>query len=410
LATRIVFAWEVGSGLGHLIPIAALGERFIRLGFQVCAIVPAASQGRRLLGPLGIQVIENPAQPAPERPFPLSINYTANLLRNGYWHGPTVAGRINQWQECLNNIQPDIMICDHAPAALLASRGADYPRVALGNGFTLPPRATPMPSLQPWFPIEDGQLTDIDHIFLNTVNPVLRDRGISPLDRVDAMFDATERWLCIEPELDHYPIRPDETYFGAIEPPAALLPGKTESVDPAEVFLYMAAGNRFLVPILEWLKQRQLKALVYITGDTASLMAKFPESSHLHYLQSLVDLKQISAQCRLIITHGGTLTASQVLRQGAKLLICPQDLEKALLAKRLEDRKLAYGLNWFAPTEPMASHLDDVMSTDSSPENLDAFRQHHAQKTGNRLLSALVDRAESLMAVAGASIQNATTQ
>ena len=73
---------------------------------------------------------------------------------------------------------------------------------------------------------------------------------------------------------------------------------------------------------------------------------------------------------------------------------------KGPAGKRLADRKLAYGLNWFAPTEPMASHLDDVMSTDSSPENLDAFRQHHAQNTGNRLLSALVDRVESIMSVA----------
>jgi len=114
--------------------------------------------------------------------------------------------------------------------------------------------------------------------------------GLSPLDRVDAMFDATERWLCIEPELDHYPIRPDETYFGAIEPLAALITGMTEPVDRAEIFLYMAAGNRFLVPILEWLKQRQLKALAYITGNTAPLMAEYPESPDLHYLSTLINL------------------------------------------------------------------------------------------------------------------------
>lgn len=397
---HIVFAWEIGSGFGHLLPIAALGEQFIQRGYRVSAMVPVASQGRRLLEPFGIQVIDAPVALAPERSFPVSINYSANLLRNGYWHGHAVWQRISGWRNTLAHLQPDVLICDHAPAALLASRDAVYPRVALGNGFTLPPRTTPMLSLQPWFPIPKNRLTDIDRVFLEVVDPILSERALPPLGRVDALFDGVDRWLCIEPELDHYPIRQDETYRGAIEPPAALVSDAAPPWDGVEVFLYMAANNRFLRPVLQWLQRRKLPALAYISGDSASLKAEYPESSQLHYLQSLVDLKQISAQCRLIVTHGGTLTASQVLKQGEKLLICPQDLEKALLAKRLADRKLARGLNWFVPDEPIERQLDLLNSTDAGTENLDAFHRCHAQAHSSALLPALVDRVESLMAIA----------
>lgn len=381
--------------------MAALGERLIQRGFRVSAVVPESSQGRRMLHPIGIQVIDAPVTKAPNGSFPLSINYTANLLRNGYWHSPTVSQRIGEWQRLLTHLQPSILICDHSPAALLASRDAAYPRAALGNGFTLPPRVSPMPSLQPWFPIPKNRLIDIDRVFLDVVNPILNERALPRLRRVDALYDGVDRWLCIEPELDHYPIRQDETYRGAIDPPAALVSGDAPIWNSAEVFLYMAANNRFLGPVLQWLQRRKLSTLAYISGDSASLKAEYPESSQLHYLQSLVDLKQISAQCRLIVTHGGTLTASQVLKAGGKLLICPQDLEKALLAKRLADRKLVRGLNWFVPDEPIERQLNFVISTDRGTENLDAFHRYHAKALRSPpVLPALVDRVESLMAVA----------
>lgn len=381
--------------------MAALAEKLIDRRLRVCAVVPVSSQGRRMLEPMGIRVIDAPVTNAPKRSFPLSINYTANLLRNGYWHGPTVWQRIGEWQRLLAHLQPNMLICDHAPAALLASRDAGYPRMVLGNGFTLPPRDTPMPSLQPWFPIPEDLLCNTDQLFLNVVNPILSELALPPLGRVDALFDGVDHWLCIEPELDHYPIRQDETYCGAIYPPAALVSGDPPLRNSDGVFLYMAANNRFLRSVLQWLQRRKLPTLAYISGDFASLKEEYPESSLLHYLQSLVDLKQISSQCRLIVTHGGTLTASQVLKQGGKLLICPQDLEKCLLAKRLADRRLAHGLNWFAPDEPIERQLDFVISTDRGTENLDAFHRYHAKALRSPpVLPALVDRVESLMAVA----------
>jgi UDP:flavonoid glycosyltransferase YjiC (YdhE family) len=397
---HVVFAWEIGSGLGHLIPIAALGDAFRRRGHHVTAIVPNIERSRQVLSPLGIDVVELPSHRAPPRSFPLSINYSANLLRNGFWHGPTVASRVETWRGLLNRLEPDFLFCDHAPGALLASRGANYARAAIGTGFTLPPLSTPMPSVQPWFPIPVDRLADADRVFLGTVNPVLRQAGLPALARVASLFHGVQRFLHVEPELDHYPIRPDETYSGAIEPPPSLSLPPLPPESDGGVFVYLSATNRFLEPVLNVLKARNVRVDAYIAGKPSA-----PDTSvqapNIHYLPTPVDLKRVAVRCRLAITHGGTLSASMLLRRGAKLLVCPEDLEKALFGKRLVDRKLAYSCNWFAPdADDAAATLGNVLDSIQPPSGLAAFAASRAgQPTGDNV-DETVARCEGAIEVA----------
>ena len=299
---HVVFAWEIGSGFGHLIPIAALGDAFRRRGHRVTALVPDSSRGRQLLSPLGIDVVELPTQPAPPRSFPISVNYTGNLLRNGFWHAPTVAGRLDTWHDVLNRLEPDLLVCDHAPSALLASRGARYARAAVGNGFTLPPLSTPMPNVQPWFRIPADRLADTDREFLDRVNPVLSQAGLAALPAVSSLFDGVERFLHLEPELDHYPNRPDEKYLGAIDPTPSLFPDDPPPADRG-VFVYLSETNRFLEPVLSALRDREVPVDAYIAGSTSSYTTSV-QAPNIRYLDTPVDLQRIADRYRLAITHG----------------------------------------------------------------------------------------------------------
>jgi UDP:flavonoid glycosyltransferase YjiC (YdhE family) len=394
---HVVFAWEIGSGLGHLTPIAALGEAFRRRGHRVTAIVPNVERSRRLLAPLGIEVVELPLHPAPPRAFPISINYTANLLRNGFWHGPTVASRVETWRALLNRLEPDFLICDHAPGALLASRDAEYPRAAMGTGFTLPPLSTPMPSVQPWFRIPADRLADSDRAFLGTVNPVLTQAGLPALPTVASLFDGLERFLHVEPELDHYPVRPDETYLGAIEPAQSLSLPELPPESDGGVFVYLSATNRFLEPVLDALKARNVRVDAYIAGKTSAPGTSI-QAPNIHYLQSQVDLRRVAVRCRLAITHGGTLSASMLLGRGARLLVCPEDLEKAVFGQRLLDRKLAYSFNWFASdAEDATAILGNVLDSIHLPSGLAAFVASQAGRRNGDNVDATVARGEGQM-------------
>lgn len=395
---HVVFAWEIGSGFGHLTPIAALGGAFRSRKHRATAVVPEVGRGRQLLTPMGVEVVGSPSNPAPERSFPVSINYTANLLRNGFWHSPTLARRIETWRRLLSRLNPDLLICDHAPAALLASRDAGYARAAIGTGFTLPPLSTPMPSVQPWFPIPPERLTETDQGFLDTVNPVLRQFGLAPLETVASLFDGVERFLCVESELDHYAVRAGEKYWGVIEPESSQPLPEFPSASEPGVFVYLSAANRFVEPVLNTLKARGIPVFAYTPAGLAGDSGDPVQAPNIRYLRTLVDLKQAAARCRLAITHGGTLSASMLLKQGVRLLCCPQDLEKAVLAKRIVERKLAYSFNWFAQNVPSDSRIDELLSSSSLPDNLPAFVEKHAQSAGT-VVTGLLDRCESLMSL-----------
>lgn len=385
-----VFAWEIGSGFGHLTTIAEVGQALLRQHFKIAAIVPARTPGRNILEPLGFEVFDAPEHDAPLRNLPISINYAANLLRNGYWHAETVSRRLSDWRGLLDRLRPDLLISEHAPVALLASRDASYLKAAAGNGFTLPPLTRPMPSLQPWFPSTESRLAREEEKLVNVLNAALTKAGLRPLNSVAALFEGVERFLCIDPELDHYPTREHEHFLGAIESPSGL-PISIIDLSNAPVFVYLSAHNRFLKPLLMALRRRDIPTLAYIANGQ-KLADLEPAGSSIRYLTHLVDLPEIAAHCRLAVIHGGTLSASLFLKHGVKLLICPQDLEKALLGWRIKERKLGWTLNWFSPDDNQAEAMLDRILDGPNPEALARFaHRQHDQNSGDKVAS-LIDR------------------
>lgn len=343
-----------------------------------------------MLEPLGFEVFDAPEHSPPPHPSSVSINYAANLARNGYWQVDTVTQRLTGWRTLLDRLKPELLVADHAPAALLACRNIPIAKVAIGNGFTLPPLRSPMPSLQPWFPIAESRLMEEERRFLAGVNPALHEMGISTLASVASLFDGAERLLCIEPELDHYPVRPDETYLGAVEQVSELPPPPIDR-DTAPVFVYLSVHNRFLPALLAALRARRIPALAYIAGGEELADAE-PTGSTIRHLSGLVDLKEVARHCRLAVIHGGTLTASLFLKRGVKLLICPQDLEKALLGWRLAERGLAWSLNWFSPddTQP-ETRLDEILNG-PLPPRLAGFAARHADLRADENVAIIAGR------------------
>ncbi len=394
---NVVMAWELGRGFGHLFPMAAVGEAFRRQGHCVTVIIPEHTRGPELLLAVGLRVEEIPLEQAPPRAFPISVNYSANLLRNGYWDPATVRSRVSSWRAALARHQPDLLLCDHAPAALLASRDAVYPRAAMGTGFTLPPLSTPMPALQPWFLMPADRLTEADTALLGAANPALDQLGLAPLDTVASMFDTVARFLCIESELDHYTSRSGELYWGAMAPPASLglAPVPPEAPD-SFVFVYLTASNRFFGPVLDALDRLGLPVLAYVGGGAPASDPACRVPSTITYLTAPTDLSKVASRCRLAITHGGTMTTSSLLKNGLPLLICPEDLEKAILGARLAAQGLARSMNWFSPVmEDLAPVIASMIDDSDRSESRRAFAAKYAGVASESVASQIVVRCEA---------------
>ena len=213
---RILFCWELGGGYGHLYPLLPFLLEFKRLGHDVGVAVKNLARAEEVFGRHEIKVLQAPTWWTPERSFPISVNYAQNLFRNGYWYSPALTGNLKAWLNLFDIWQPDLVFADHAPTALLAARSAGIPRAAVGSGFVLPPSLSPMPSLQPWFPIPQEVLDTREKEVLDQINSVLKALGFTILDCVADLFEGTEIFLTTFPELDHYGPRSDVRYWGPI--------------------------------------------------------------------------------------------------------------------------------------------------------------------------------------------------
>ena len=393
---RVVIAWELGAGFGHLVPMAAIGTALRRRGHEVTMMLRPGARGAELLRAPGVAIEEQPAVPAPARTFSLSVNYSANLLRNGFWHSDTVRARVASWRDALVRQAPDLLICDHAPSALLATRGGAYPRVAIGTGFTVPPLAAPMPSLQPWFAWPEARLAEADREWLDAINEALNAGGFIPLDSVASLFEGVNRLLCVEADLDHYAARPGDQFLGTMEPPAASLAPFPSPGPGLYVFVYLSPTNRFLQPVLRGLDQLGWPVIAYVGGQGAA--ASLPAFKRITYLNEPADLSSLGRRCRLAITQGGTMLASFLLKRDVPLLICPEDLEKAVLGFRLSRRGLARTLNWFAPVpDDLVPTLEAISGELNRMPARKSFAQRYAGVSSEEIATRAAEYCVDLM-------------
>lgn len=344
---RILIAWELGRGLGHLVPMAAVALEARRQGHDVTLALPRGADAQGWLAHTGCPVVEVDLPGAPARSFPLSLNYSANLSRNGYWHAETARGRIGAWSHVMRDVNPDALVAEHAPGALLAGRGTTMTRVVIGNGFAQPPLHDPMPQLQSWLPVPDELLRAADDAWLGPVNVALADLGLPALSAVPNLFDDTTRLLTIERELDHYADRSEGTFIGAMDAPRYLhlsvLPDVPRN---GYVFVYVSPFNRYLLPLLSALESLRWPVVAYVPGLPREVSVQHPD---VEWLSAPVDLGSLEGRCRLVVTAGGSMLGSRILKLGLPWFICPEDLEKAVLGLQLIRRGLADALNWFAP-------------------------------------------------------------
>lgn len=390
---RIVFCWEIGAGFGHLTPIAELGQALRDRGHEVHALITGA-HGVPLLQQCGITSQVVPNRTAPPAAHPVSINYAANLLRNGYWHAPTIAARVGDWSAALDGLGPELLIADHAPAALLASRRRDFPRIVIGNGFTLPPAAAPMPSLQPWLPLTDSQLAAREQQWLQAVNEALSPGGGPLLDSVSSLFEDASRWLCIEPELDHYAAHDGDVYCGSLTATWAVQ-AETEVLPCSPfVFVYLSWANRFAAAVLTALQESGEPAVAYMVGQRPPGVGQF---AGIHFLERPIDLAIVADRAARAVTEGGTYTAAFLLKRGVPLIICPRDLEKALLGWRLAQRDLARTCNWFAPPGEELRQIRALLRYEDASPVLAAFRDNCSRSASVPLAVNLADRCEELL-------------
>lgn len=385
---KILFAWELGLGFGHLSPYLELIRRLKKENHKIYFAARDVGNAERVFGPESITIVQAPFNPrGVDNPIRVPRTH-AHLLHNIGFNDPTLlTGRIKAWQHVYNYLKPDAVIYDHSPTAQLAMRNTKAKQVLCGTGFTVPPGKVPMPNMRYWEKADQDKLLVVEKNIIDRVNIALKGLKLPEMINVAQLMQADATVLMSFKELDHYNNRGDANYVGI-----PLTEGYGESPKwPAggkfKVFAYLYPFKT-LPSLLDTLKGSDISAVIYAPEVNRALKDKHKHPK-LFFADRPVNMTEVTRQCDIAITNGTHGTTTAVLLAGKPLLTLPQNLERLLVSQRV--REMGAGL--VAPQlkpEGMAMKFKALMEKDQFRTKAQEFATKYADFTLQKHLDSIM--------------------
>ena len=333
----ILFCWELGAGLGHLMQMKPLAEALAKAGHRVLMALRDLRGATRVLGGAGVSFLPAPYWSGGRVRFPRPVNFTQMLANLGWADDFELFGVACAWRNLIVGVRADLVIGDHSPTALLASRGLPVKRALIGSGFCCPPDEVPFPVFRPEMRerIAPGALCAFERTVLDCVNRRLRDWGAEPLAALAQLYaEVDENFLTTFPELDHYPGRAAE-YWGPVlaEESAGAAPQWPDGTGK-RVFAYLKPFPA-LPEVLTGLAESGRPTVAYVDGAAPALRRRFDGPS-LRIESEPLDLRRATRECDVAVLNGGHGATAEMLLAGKPLLEIPLALEQRLTANAVK--------------------------------------------------------------------------
>jgi len=336
---HIILVWELGGGLGHLARLQTLALPLLDLGHKVTVVSRNIENARKVFTDPDLDIRQAPLWHNQWPKNHQAISNAEILLLIGYADPNKLRNVLSQWLTLFSDLDPDLIIADYAPTALCAAKISAVPAISMGNGFEIPHKDVPVPSLQPWVKIPRTKLVSCEQRVLTNINSIFADQACRPIDAFYQLFRGDDNLLCTLKELDHFGGKHDITYRGVDEQGiTGDLPDWPNSTG-AKIFVYLPASHFQLVVLTQAVRKLKLPSIFYIRNLPARAK-ELMEGEHLTVTDTPVNLPKIAAQADLVISHGGHGTSATALLAGSRLLTLPTNLEQRLLSYRLAQQGL----------------------------------------------------------------------
>jgi glycosyl transferase family 28 len=324
---HFLFVWELGSDLGHfttLIPVmSVLLERGHKVSFITRNIEDAANIGLSE----DIALYQAPLWHRGGRKSRMTCSQADILLDMGYDSTKGLSYMLRSWRRFYDLLQPDMVIYNYAPTAMLAWYDLDVPKVLLGNAFYSPAPGKRSLNLCYW---NDGSndIDDVDHRFIENVGRVLSQKKSRFLNQPSDIFKVDQAFFLGFPEFDIYRYQRDVgVYFSHFGELNSWANPDWPKVAGKKVFAYLKAGQRHVSAVLESLASTpDINVLCYYSGNREDVMEW--QSDNVNIVASPVSMPAVLEQAELVICHGGAGTVFESLQAGVPLVLIPIQLEQ----------------------------------------------------------------------------------
>lgn len=394
---KILFTWEIGAASGHITPYINLIKILEAQGHTVYFALRELSNAHALLKDTRAIYLQAPKLTTRPGDLVHPINCYPKILNNSGYARPTeLAGGIKAWKNLFSLIQPDLLVFDFSPTAMLASRELPIKRLQIGTGFYSPPDTTPLTGFET---LQNGvqdtnALMQFESAMFNKINTALTWLGMKPIDKFADIQAADKSIILSFKELDHYRDRTNADYLGVCKAPAGLIPDWPDAPG-ARIFMYLKPFPN-LPQFLKLLNERGLPTLIYGDDIADAIKRKF-SSSTLRFANKPLDMNSIGKTADVAVCNGNHGTIAELLLAGVPMLLVPLQAEQNISSINIE--KMGAGLS--APKqhpESMMRKLNALINDPRYRQAAQAFAARYAGHNNDDLNARVLSSINALLA------------
>ncbi|MEM7650935.1 MAG: nucleotide disphospho-sugar-binding domain-containing protein, partial [Pseudomonadota bacterium] len=331
----------------------------------------------------------------------MSLLYSDDLMPCGYYDPDILAGLIRSWSDLYEMIEPDMLIAQAAPTAVLAAREHKFKTIMFGGGYDTPAKASPMPPLRYWEKQDAEELKRREAEALDVINTALKKLKRPKLKNYAQALDVDLRFLTTFEELDHYPNREE------IEGQKSEYLGGMFSVDKGErmswnkgakkrIFAYIRPDSGGFKPCIEALaKISNTSDIIIAAPGMPEAVRQQVEKPHIRIVNGSVNLSSILDECDLGICHASQGIAYAFAIHGVPQLLLPSHIEQFMCAKAVGRQKLGRGVvGKFGPDkiiELVKVLLQDPQYTQAAKAFAEKYKKFKPVKIADRLSDEILD-------------------
>jgi UDP:flavonoid glycosyltransferase YjiC (YdhE family) len=395
----VLFTWELGANLGHIVPLREIADRLSRKGWRCVFALCDLESAYSMLGAMGYEYVQAPASRQLKTYTLRAVSFADELTRVGYSSAAELAGLFQAWEMLFSYIKPDVLVADLSPTATLVARSRNMPAFLIGNGYSLPPEVSPWPVYSNKLATSKSTLIEIEAKVEGVIKKAGELTQVTSIDRLSQLFPADSSLICSVPELDHYE-RQNGTYLGSIavtnqgcEPRWPVVRGNADICpEPEKLFLYLNAAYPLLPVLMQLIAIANVQVVGYISGLTDAQRMKY-QAHNLWLSQNPINVDQAIVGCRFAICHGGNL-AQSILLGGVPVQILPMQLEQATLADRVTSLNLGVSSPPNDPKE-MGRNFKQLLVDQSFQIKAKEFAQRNAQYSASHSFDRIIAAIEA---------------
>ncbi|MEP4194441.1 MAG: nucleotide disphospho-sugar-binding domain-containing protein [Aliishimia sp.] len=348
---RILFAWEMGSNFGHVNKVSQVAAQ-LQGEMDVTFAARNVIAVRDLAPNLEARLLQAPYSPmrAPTQHEMTGACYPGLLLLDGWDQSKRLIPLIESWRALFDLVQPDVLVTQAAPTALLAAHGLGLKTALLGSGWDAPPRANPMPCLSPDDPEAVALAAQQESDVLTQANLALAHHNAPKLEQFSDLLDVEEYLLVAYPESDHF--APRHKYEAA---PAPYL-GQLLSVQTGQhmtwrttglprIFAYLRPGSGPYNAAVQGLSQLGPDADIILAAPGIDpVHAESLRARNVQICDGPARLDKLLPDCDLGISHGSNGIGSAFLAFGVPQIGLPGHREQMMFTQAVARAGCALGV------------------------------------------------------------------